>query len=143
MQGYSGAANWEVIGQAKRAVKIPVLANGDIFSPELAVQALKTTGADGILIARGALGNPWIFAQTQAALAGQTYRPVTMQERVRLVKKHAEMHCDLHGERGIVTFRKHLSWYFKGQPGAKKIREQLVRVSSLKELSELLNQINK
>lgn len=140
-QAYSGVADWKMIGEAKKQVKIPVLANGDITDAARAQRALSESGADGILIARGALGNPWIFAELAAALHGQgTFVPPTPSERASLVMDHATLHVGQYGERGMVTFRKHLSWYFKGWRGAKSLREQLVRVTTLAELDELLKQ---
>ncbi len=139
VQGYSGKADWNVIAEAKKRVSIPVLANGDIHDPALVPEALRVSGCDGVLIARGALGNPWFFAQAEEALAGKTPTPVSLEERVRAVRRHADLHVAQYGERGVVTFRKHLSWYFKGARGAKLFRERLVRVSTRAELDAALD----
>ncbi len=141
VQGYAGKSDWNVIAEAKKRVSIPVLANGDIHDPALVPEALRISGCDGVLIARGALGNPWFFKQAQEALAGKIPTPVTLDQRIRIVLRHADLHVEQYGERGLVTFRKHLSWYFKGGRGAKLFRERLVRVSTLRDLRAILEDI--
>ncbi len=138
MQGYSGVADWEMIRRVKEAVSIPVLCNGDVHKAELAPKALEVSGCNGILIARGALGNPWIFAQINDVLSGKTARVISNEERVATVKNHLDLHIEQYGERGVVTFRKHLSWYFKGQLGAKMIREALHTASTRDQVHDLL-----
>lgn len=135
-QGYSGVADWKMIGRAKARVSLPVLANGDIHSPEAAVEALRVSGCDGVLIARGALGNPWIFARIAAALNGSSLPEPTMTERLAVIRDHATLHQAQYGD--LVSFRKHLSWYFKGLPGAKAIRESLSRITTIADLDALL-----
>ena len=145
-QGYSGKSDWERIGEAKRVATVPLLANGDIHEPAQVGDALAATGADGVLIARGALGNPWFFKYVRTY---ETYEntKVELTERKRVVFEHARLHVEQYGERGIVTFRKHLAWYFKTNkigieiPGVKEWRVKAVRVSSLVELEELLKEI--
>ncbi|OIO51765.1 tRNA dihydrouridine synthase DusB [Candidatus Uhrbacteria bacterium CG_4_10_14_0_8_um_filter_58_22] len=138
-QGYSGSADWEMIGRAKSLVGIPMLANGDVFSPELAVKALEVTGCDGLLIARGALGNPWIFGQVEAALNGKRPDEVSDEDRDRTVLEHARLHAELYGgDRPLVTFRKHLVWYYKGLPNAKAQRELLTKVETVADLEACL-----
>lgn len=142
-QGYSDAADWKMIGEAKKLVSIPVLANGDIWNADQARQALSDSGADGVSIARGALGNPWIFRELRYELhqIGGRFAPPDMKERVAVVRDHAKLHLAQYGERGLVTFRKHLVWYFKGQPNAKLFRERLVRVSAMPELEAVLEEM--
>lgn len=141
-QGYSGVADWEMIGRAKQQVKIPVLCNGDVHSADVAPKALQISGCDGLLIARGALGNPWIFKQIESALSGKQWAAPTMTERVAVVREHARLHVTQYEEHtDLVTFRKHLSWYFKGLPGAKAFRDRLVKVASLEELDVILDEI--
>lgn len=138
-QGYSGKSDWARIAEAKRIATVPLLANGDIHEWYQVDEALTQTGADGVLIARGALGNPWFFLQYL-----EQSGTIAPQERVRVVLEHARLHIEQYGERGIVTFRKHLSWYFKTQkigfeiPGIKEWRGALVRVESVPELEKLL-----
>jgi tRNA-dihydrouridine synthase len=162
-QGYSGKSDWMRIGEAKKIARVPLLANGDIHEPYQVAEALEVTGADGVLIARGALGNPWFFQ-----LANQAIQAVSLEERVAMVLEHARLHVAQYGERGlpavslgasspngqssgreagIVSFRKHLSWYFKTNkigfeiPGLKEFREKLVRVNSLDELETILREL--
>lgn len=140
-QGYAGVSDWARIAQVKKLVSIPVLANGDAHTAPRVIDMLKETGCDGAMVARGALGNPWIFAQAQDLLDGRPMREVTMEERIRVIKEHARLHVEQYGERGIVTFRKHLSWYFKGIRGARHFREKLMQVSTLARLDEALEAI--
>jgi tRNA-dihydrouridine synthase B len=140
-QGYAGQADWEMVGRVKKAVSVPVLCNGDVHKAELVPKALEVSGCDGVLIARGALGNPWIFAQIADVLAGRPVRTVSIEERVETVKRHLALHLEQYGERGVVTFRKHLSWYFKGQAGAKHMREAMHTTKSRQELDVFLDQL--
>jgi len=138
-QGYSGTADWMMVGRAKALVSVPVLVNGDIFSPDDAIEALRISGCDGLLVARGALGNPWIFGQIDDALAGREPHEITDSDRITTVLEHARLHADSQGgDRPLVTFRKHLVWYFRGAPGARRLRERLVQVETLDDLTELL-----
>lgn len=143
-QGYSGESDWLRIAEAKKIAKVPILANGDISTPELVDEALKITKADGVLIGRGVLGNPWFFYQYK-----NPSKEITMEERIKVVKEHAKLHCDFYGERGMLTFRKHLSWYFKTNklgedvPKIKEFRAKLVRLNSLGELYKLLDELEK
>ena len=92
------------------------------------------------MIARGALGNPWFFRQADEVLLGKPVTIVTLKERIRVVLEHAHLHVEQYGERGLVTFRKHLSWYFKGQRGSKVFREELMRITTLGQLEQALSQ---
>ncbi|KKW32875.1 MAG: tRNA-dihydrouridine synthase [Candidatus Uhrbacteria bacterium GW2011_GWA2_53_10] len=140
-QGYAGAADWEMIGRVKAAVSIPVLCNGDIHQAEKVLPALEQSHCDGVLIARGALGNPWIFSQIEEVLSGKPRTIIRLEERVRMVRLHLALHCEQYGPRGVVTFRKHLSWYFKGLPGAKKFRDRLHTTSTMEDLHLILNEM--
>ncbi len=138
-QGYSGTSDWEMIGKVVDQVSIPVLANGDIHKPEQVKEALEVTGAAGALIARGALGNPWFFAHAQEILeTGAIQTPINLEQRFAIALKHAKTHVDHYGERGIVTFRKHMSWYLKGLPHVKEVRQKAVRANSLGELEQIV-----
>lgn len=140
-QGYSGVADWKMVGEAKKQVKIPVLVNGDVHKAQLVPEALKISGCDGVLIARGALGNPWIFKEYAEILRGETPAPITFSERMRVVRRHLELHLEQYGEHSVNTFRKHLSWYFKGLPAMKRHRERLMTAKTKIELMEALDQM--
>jgi len=131
-QGYSGQANWDMIGRVKKKLKIPVLVNGDIVDVASFYRAMVVTNADGALIARGALGKPWIFNNIKN---GNDEVPKNIK---KIILDHAKLHIKEYGDRGIITLRKHLINYVKGMPDAKALREKLVKVESLKELESIL-----
>jgi len=141
-QGYSGKANWHRIGEARKNVPhLPFLVNGDIVTPELAREAMNISGADGVLIGRGGLGNPWFFKQVEHYLkTGEQLPDATLEDRVQTVRKHARLQVEHYGERGLVKLRKHLPWYFKGlQTG--DLKSKLVRINTLAELDEALDNL--
>lgn len=139
MQGYSGSADWAMVGEVKKRVKIPVLVNGDVHSPGSALPALRESGADGILVARGALGAPWLLRQIEEMLEfGEVRTAIDEETRDRTILDHARLMLERYGERGIVLMRKHLNWYFKAAPGVKELRPRLMKVSTLTELEETL-----
>lgn len=139
-QGYSGIADWHMVGEVKKRVSIPVLVNGDIHSPETAKPAMEASGADGALIARGALGNPWILKQIEEVLQdGQVSTIIDWETRVRTVIDHTKLMIARWGEeRGVTLMRKHYAWYFKGGPGCKEIRMALNQAKSLQEVEGIL-----
>lgn len=139
-QAYSGTAHRDVVAAAKQAVSIPILYNGDIFTWQDFFTALNETDCDGALIARGALGNPWIFSQIQAKLDGDEPAEVTLEQRVELAKKHLNLHLAQHGADKVPTFRKHLSWYFKGVPNFKEYKPELMTAPDQKSVERILNQ---
>lgn len=113
-QGFKGEVNYELIREVKRSVEIPVAANGDIDSPQKARDVLELTGADGIMIGRAAMGNPWIFTQVRDVLAGRAPSKIEKNEVLETVLEHMYAHFLFYGqEKGLKTIRKHLSWYFK------------------------------
>ena len=140
VQFYSGKADWEAIRKIREAVPVPVIANGDVFSAEDALRILDVTDADGVMIARGAQGNPWIFREVRAALEGKPVPPrPEKDEVVETVLRHAALLIEEKGERtGTLEMRKHAAWYLKGVPNASKIRGQLNEADSLDRLAELL-----
>lgn len=138
-QGYSGVADWEMIRKAKETVSIPVLANGDVHRSELMPKALEVSGCDGLLIARGALGNPWIFKQFKDITSGQGVSLITIEERLRVVRRHLELHLEQYGPTSVNTFRKHLSWYFKGLPNAKHFRDPMMKARTGAELEAVFH----
>lgn len=136
-QGYSGKANWEKIAQVKKLLKIPVLANGDINFEQDIEKCLKITDADGIMIGRGALGNPWIFTRNKEKGIRNN-----INELKRVALRHAELHLEHYGEEyGLKTFRKHLLLYFKNIPGMKEIKQELVKVNTIDDLKNILQKI--
>lgn len=140
-QGYAGRANWQIIGEVKKQLSIPVILNGDIFSAVDAKRALEQTGCDGIMIARGAIGNPWIFRQTKDLLDKNIEpKEITPEERKKIVLRHAKLHLKFYGQDKAHTFRKHSVQYFKGVPGAKRIRERLVKITTPEELEKILRE---
>ncbi len=134
-QGFRGAANWEIIGQVKKAVKIPVIGNGDITGPEAMRSMLEQTGCDGVMIGRGALGNPWIFAACAAALRGESWQAPNANQRWLDIELHYRLMQEQKGRRGMWEMRKHLSWYGKSFPGAAEFR---VRIFHLEDPEEVL-----
>lgn len=140
-QGYSGVADWKMVGEAKKHVRIPVLCNGDVHKAELINPALEISGCDGVLIARGALGNPWIFRDYEIIRKGGTPTPVTLEERINVVRRHLDLHCEQYGEHTINTFRKHLSWYFKGISNMKTFKEPMMTAKTRDELEAVFTQL--
>ena len=126
MQQYSGVADWGMISEVKRAVGIPVYGNGDIFTAEDGVKKLQDSGVDGLLIGRGAMGNPWLFRQLKEALAGLTVSEPTVQERVDMALRHYNMLLSWKPERVAVNeMRKHIGWYIHGLRGAAQMRNRI------------------
>lgn len=141
IQGYSGCVDYKAIGQVKKSVGIPVIASGDIFSGALAKKMLDETGADGIAVARGALGNPWIFEEIKEYLkTGKSVSKPSTKEIVRLMREHLEASIDFYGQRnGVILFRKFFAWYTKG---LRKIRTLRLKTSQAKTEEEMLKLIN-
>ena len=141
MQQYSGHADWKIIRDVKKHVSVPVLGNGDIRSGADAVRMLDETGCDGILIARAAQGNPWLFREVRAAMQGEDSPVVTGRERVDMALRHFELEKQLHGERGgMLEMRKHIAWYVSGMRGAAKFRERINVMDDASRVREALKE---
>ena len=123
-QGYKGVAEYKTIASVKAALRIPVVANGDITSPQKAKQVLAYTGADAVMVGRAAQGRPWLFREITHYLAtGETLAPPLVHEVKRLLLDHLKDHCSLYGElTGVRTARKHIGWYVKTLPGGEAFR---------------------
>ena len=138
-QQYAGKADWEMIARVKRAVSIPVVANGDIVDGAAALDALKTTGCDGVAIGRAALGNPWVFAQIQAALAGESYSPPPFSQVIDTALRQAREMAEWKGERSaLLEMRKHFAWYTAGRRNSAQVRTRVNLASSFEEVEALL-----
>ncbi len=139
-QMYALSADWGVIADVKRAVSVPVVGNGDVFCADDALKMMERTECDGVMIARGAQGNPWIFEEIRAAMDGKSYTPPTIKDRVAMALWHTEELIRQKGERvGIAEARKHLGWYIVGVHGAASLRDRLMRAESLDEVKDLLS----
>ncbi len=140
-QFYSGKADWDIIRQVKEAVAIPVIGNGDVVSGESAIAMMQQTGCDGVMIGRGAQGNPWIFSELLAyERTGVLPERPSLEEIKKMMLRHAKLQLQYKGEYlGIREMRKHVSWYTSGLPNSAKLRAKINAVESFQELEEMLS----
>lgn len=144
MQYYSGNSNWDMIRKVKEAVSIPVIGNGDVFSGEDAVRMLEETGCDLVMIARGALGNPWIFRDAAAIWRGEEKPPApSTSEKVQMMLRHLEHLAQIKGDRiAVKEMRKHVGWYLKGVHGSAAIRRKVNTINDMDDLKKELSALS-
>ncbi|MCH4890725.1 tRNA dihydrouridine synthase DusB [Acidaminobacter sp. JC074] len=140
-QFYAGKADWDIIRDVKKAIKIPVFGNGDIFSVEDAIRMKDHTDVDGLMVARGVQGNPWLIKEINTYFkTGEKIAPPDPREKVEVALKQLELMIKYKGEhRGIMEMRKHAAWYLKGIRGSSKVKDQLNRVNNKEAIESLLN----
>jgi len=136
-QGYTGIADWEAIARVKQAVSIPVWGNGDVFSGEAAIKMLATTGCDGVMVGRGALGNPWLYKNIENAMNQLPLFQPCLDDLKKAALRHLELEEQTEDPRsGLMKSRRIACWYFKNQPGVHRLRDKLHRSMSFAELRE-------
>lgn len=140
-QYYSGKADWDIIRDVKKAVSIPVIGNGDIFTLKDAINMKEHTGVDGLMVARGIQGNPWLIKEINTYFkTGKILEPATATDKVDIALKQLELMIKYKGEhRGLIEMRKHASWYLKGLKGSAKVKEVLNRITNKDEIIKVLN----
>lgn len=142
LQTLKGHAKWELIKLLKDTVSIPVIGNGDIQTADDVIRMFDDTGCDAVMIGRAALGNPWIFAQSQYLLSGKVCSEPTIEEKVKLCKRHFDLILESRGtKKGLYLMRKHFGWYIKGFPGASDFRIRLVTAKSIEKAKSILKEI--
>jgi tRNA-dihydrouridine synthase B len=141
-QFYAGSADWDIIRQVKSRLSIPVIGNGDVFTAQSAVDMKRITNCDGVMVARGAQGNPWLFRDINSLIeTGKLPPPAGFDERISTAIRHLHMLTALKGERiGVCEMRKHIAWYLKGLKDSGRIRRRINTISSIAEMEAALNE---
>lgn len=144
-QLYSGSADWNIIREVKRSVKIPVIGNGDVCSVEDCERMYRETGCDLVMIGRGSYGRPWLFEQIKNFYCGQNIPPEpSFEERIKIMRRHIVLLCEDKGERiGMKEARRHAAWYLRGMKGAARFRGLCSELETLDGLDRLIEQIQK
>lgn len=138
-QFYLGKSDWSIIRNVKQAVKIPVIGNGDITCWQDAKRMLLETGCDGVMVARAAEGNPWIFKEIRCGMKGEAYTPPTVEDRVNMAIRHLDIHVQWRGEKyAIPEMRKHVAWYLQGTPMSGKLRARVNNMLTHEEVKSAL-----
>ena len=139
-EGFAGVADWDMIGRIKDFLEVPVIANGDIKTPQNAFNCLERTNADGLMIGRGILGSPWKIGEIDYAIKKQKgFREPNIEERLLLIIEHLDELIKEKGDHGLLIARKHISWTCKNFSGATKLRNNLVRAIDASEVKDLIN----
>lgn len=140
-QHYSGSANWDDIKILKEALSIPVIANGDVFTVDDFKNIVQRTNADGVMLARGAMGNPFLFKYIKEYLKTGSYTPVTPSEIIDQVREQYDLSLEFKDERLVVNqMRKHVGWYIKGLPDSSKVRDEVNKLKTKEEIFDLLDE---
>ncbi len=139
---YTGTADWEIIKRVKEAVDIPVIGNGDIKSANDVVHMIKTTGCDGVMVGRAALGNPWIFKNILNEINGKPTTVPTDYERYEMINRHIKLMKYIKGERQTVNeMRKHIAWYLKGYKNSARVRDKIFKIDDLDQVIDEIRNI--